>query len=155
MTLNPSNIFSFTRRITRWAGQTAEVFSLPWTLCLTSKIIALLSFVHLYNSQYIFSFLNIYRLGFWLSGMSPVTLIQFINSNMQVLWVWTLVLVELSLIWLFQFLFVPSWISLWSLKNFFNHMFLAMALHSFTGSFKKHLHPQRFVRQKNRFWLMN
>lgn len=133
---DPSNIFSFTRRITRWAGQTAEVFSLPWNGASLRLKLLLCYHLYTYTIHNIYLSLLIYTAwGFDSRGMSPITLIEFINSNMQVLWVWTLVLVELSLLWLFQLLLriYLGYRSGISIKNFLNHMLLATALHSFTG----------------------
>lgn len=133
---DPPDIFSFTRRITRWAGQTAEVFSLPWSRASLRLKLLLLYHLYTYTIHNIYLGLLVYTAwGFDSHDISPLKLIEFINSNMQVLWAWTLVLVELSILWLLQFILriKLSRLAGITLRQFFHYVLLATALHSFTG----------------------
>lgn len=133
---DPQDIFSFIRRIARWAGQTAEVFTLPWSGASFRLKLLLCYHLYSYTIHNIYLVLLIYTAwGFDARGISPMKLFEFIGNNIQELWLWTLVLVEMSVLWLVQFLlrvYLGRRAGI-SMKEFFRHTFLATALHSFSG----------------------
>jgi len=133
---DPPDILSFLRRITRWAGQTAEVFSQPWRGASLRLKLLLSHHLYTYTIHNVYLGLLIYTAwGFDSRGISPLKLIEFLGSHMQVLWIWTLVLAELSILWLLQLLlrFHLGRLAGISTRDFFEHMLLATALHSFAG----------------------
>jgi cellulose synthase/poly-beta-1,6-N-acetylglucosamine synthase-like glycosyltransferase len=133
---DPPNIFAFMRRIVRWAGQTAEVFLLPWDGASIRLKLLLCQHFYTYTVHNIYILLLLYTAwGFDSHGMSPLNLFQFIGNNFEEMWLWTLVLAEMTLLWLLQFLlrvYLAHRAGI-SLKNFFSHLLLTTALHSFTG----------------------
>lgn len=133
---DPPHIFSFIRRITRWAGQTAEVFSMPWNGASLRLKLLLCHHLYTYTIHNVYLALLIYTAwGFDSRGISPIHLFGFISSNIQDLWLWTLVLAEMSVLWLVQLLlgFHLGRRAGTPIKDIFNHIFLATALHSFSG----------------------
>ena len=89
----PPYIFAFTRRWARWAGQTAEVFSLPWKG--TSFRLKALLCDHLYNytvHNVFIALLIITAWGFDSREISPLRLFQYIGQNIGEMWPWILVL---------------------------------------------------------------
>lgn len=133
---DPPNIFAFMRRIVRWAGQTAEVFLLPWDGASIRLKLLLCQHFYTYTVHNIYILLLLYTAwGFDSHGISPLKLFQFIGNNFEEMWLWTLVLAEMTLLWMLQFILriylarragIP-------LLKFSTHVLLATALHSFTG----------------------
>jgi len=133
---DPPHIFAFMRRIVRWAGQTAEVFSLPWDGASLRLKLLLCQHFYTYTVHNIYIALLLYTAwGFDSRGISPIKLFQFIGNNFQEMWLWTLVLAEMTLLWLAQFLLRAylGYRAGLSLKDFLTHTLLATALHSFIG----------------------
>jgi membrane glycosyltransferase len=133
---DPENIISFIRRTARWAGQTAELFSLPWIG--TSLRLKILLCFHLYN----YTVHNIYLFALILAAwcydsreISPLELLKYSVTNTDKIWHWVLVLAGLTSLWLAQ-LALRLFISIRAgvtAKDFFKHMLLASALYSFAG----------------------
>lgn len=133
---DPPHIFAFMRRIVRWAGQTAEVFSMPWEGASFRLKLLLCQHLYTYTVHNIYIALLLYTAwGFDSRGISALKLFQFISNNIQGLWLWTVVLAEMSVLWLVQFSLRTylAYRAGISLKDFLRHTFLATALHSFIG----------------------
>ena len=133
---DPPNIFAFMRRIVRWAGQTAEVFLLPWDGASIRLKLLLCHHFYTYTVHNIYLLLLLYTAwGFDSHGISPLKLFQFIGNNFEEMWLWTLVLAEMTLLWMLQFVlrFCLALRAGISIKKFFTHLLLATALHSLTG----------------------
>lgn len=133
---DPPHIFSFVRRVVRWAGQTAEVFLLPWDGASLRLKLLICQHFYTYTVHNIYIALLLYTAwGFDSRGISPIKLFQFIGNNFQEMWLWTLVLAEMTLLWLAQFILRAylGYRAGISLRDFIKHTLLATALHSFIG----------------------
>lgn len=133
---DPTDIFKFTRRNVRWAGQTAEVFLFPWRTA--DFRLKLLLCYHLYNYTIQNLYIFLLLLTAWLfnsKGITPQVLLQYFGGHLEHVWSWVFVLAEMTLVWSIQFILsiVISKRAGISLKVFFKHVLLATALHSFTG----------------------
>lgn len=133
---DPLNVIHFTRRIVRWAGQTAELFSLPWGEA--SFRLKLLICYHFYNytvHNFYLALLLLTAWGFDSRNISPLRLFEYIAVNNGQLWPWTIVLAELTLLWLVQLLmrlYICSLAGI-SFKKFFENMILSTSLYCFMG----------------------
>jgi len=110
------------------------MFSLPWSGASLRLKLLLCYHLYTYTIQNVYLALLIYTAwSFDSRGISPAKLLEFLSMNTQGVWLWTLVLAELTLIWLVQFLlriFLGRRAGV-STKRFFENVLLSTALHSF------------------------
>lgn len=133
---DPPDIFSFSRRITRWAGQTAELFSLPWSGA-AFRLKALLCF-HLYSYTVYVFYLSLLVITAWAYDSSELSLIQlwtFVTGKPDQIWIWVLVLTGMTLLWIAQLglrILISRRANI-TMREFVSHTLLSTALYSFTG----------------------
>jgi hypothetical protein len=133
---DPQDIFAFGQRISRWAGQTAEVFKLPWGE--SPFRLKLLLCYHLYS----YLIHNVYAVlllmtawGFDSRGITAREMPNFMKWDTAYFWPWGMILLGLILIWLAQ-LCIRFLVALRSgvpIKAFLIHMLLATAITGFIG----------------------
>jgi len=123
---DPPDVISFTRRVARWAGQTAEIFSLPWNGA-SFRLKSLICY-HLYSYTIHNVYITLLILTAWgydSRGISPLHLLQFIIRSNHEIWLWTLVIAEMTILWCAQFFCGFTLASAWEFpsKLFFHICF--------------------------------
>jgi glycosyltransferase involved in cell wall biosynthesis len=133
---DPEDIFAFGRRISRWAGQTTEVFKLPWEQAPFRLKLLLCQHLYSYLIHNVYAILLL--MTAWGFDSREITLrkaVDFVQWNGSYFWPWGMVLVSLVLIWSLQIgirLLVAVKAQV-SIKAFLTHTLLATAITGFVG----------------------
>ncbi len=96
----PSDVFAYARRTARWAGQTAEIFRLPWHGA--SFRLKLLLCFHLYSylvHNVYFGLLSLASWSFKADSLPIDQLVSIWTTNVAYLWPWVAVLAALTCLW--------------------------------------------------------
>jgi cellulose synthase/poly-beta-1,6-N-acetylglucosamine synthase-like glycosyltransferase len=134
--IEPSNVFTYGRRTARWAGQTAEIFRLPWQGA-SSRLKLLLCF-HLYAylmHNIYFGLLLLTSWSFRASSLPLDDLIAILKSNVGYFWPWIVMLIILTSVWGLQIamrIYLARQAGI-NFKDFIGHSFLSSAIACFVA----------------------